>query len=134
MEQEKFEYEVKVREKRAAPNAAQKAKLKRIKDEIAGKPKRIYRGRVYKKKAYAKVLPEGWDNRSWRLQVYDFLKECAEKHDVSIEKLLIDMGYGKAKHKLWFNGMKRDVKRYKMQSLEQLQEIGRYCAVPFVLY
>lgn len=133
MEQEIHGYEVKTEKRKAAPQRRKLPNYRMVVDPKTGKRLSQY-GKMYKKKAFAKPLPEGWDVRSWRLQIYSFLEECAEKHGCSVTKMLRDIGYDKSKYILWAKYMKEDNKRCNLQNLNQIQKIAQYSGVPFVLY
>lgn len=80
-----------------------------------------------------KSVPEDWDNRDWRLQIYAWIAECAEKFDCSPLEFIRSCGYTKNKHKVWLEAMSKENKVFFMLNITMIQDMARKAHHPFVL-
>ena len=87
----------------------------------------------FKAVEFPKELPDWWDMRSYRQQIYAWIDSIGEQYGVSALVIFRNCGYDLDKHRQFLNGMKNDDKRYVEISLGQIQKIARLTNTPFVL-
>ena len=107
------------------------AKKKRI-DPITGKRLGQY-GKMARKVDFFEQTPEGWDNRSWRLQIYSFLEKAAANVNTTPRHMLTNAGYNTEAHMAWLRAMRLDIKTYNNTHLEMITKIARMTNTPFIL-
>ena len=79
------------------------------------------------------MMPDWYDTRDWRLQVYSWLEECANKYNTTVYHLLRSCGYDKPKHRVWAMKMKGGYKDYSLINMVMIQSISRKTGVPFYI-
>ena len=80
-------------------------------------------------------IPPGLSDKSWRLQVYDWLLECSEKMGTYPIKLLCD-AHG-SRDKRWNKfvvAMRRDDPKYKFLVPKEICVITRKTGIPLIIY
>jgi hypothetical protein len=106
---------------------------KQVLDPITGKRLNRY-GKMPKKVVFFDFLPEGWDTRPWRLQVYSFLEKAAENVGTTPRHMLTNMGYNTEANMTWLQAMRKDNPKYKRMQMDMLVKISRLTNTPFTLY
>jgi len=79
------------------------------------------------------MMPDWYDTRDWRLQVYSWLEECANKYNTTVYHLLRSCGYNKHKHRVWAMKMKGGYREYNLIIMNMIQDISRKTGVPFYI-
>lgn len=105
---------------------------KRTIDPITGKRANRY-GKMPRIIKFHETTPEGWDNRSWRLQIFSFLEKAAANMDTTPRHLLANAGYNTSANIAWLTAMKKDNPQYHRTNLEMLSRIARLTNTPFTL-
>jgi len=105
---------------------------KRAIDPITGKRTNRY-GKMPRIIKFHETTPEGWDNRSWRLQIFSFLEKAAANMDTTPRHLLANAGYNTSANIAWLTAMKKDNLQYNRTNLEMLSKIARLTNTPFTL-
>jgi hypothetical protein len=105
---------------------------KRTIDPITGKRANRY-GKMPRIIKFHETTPEGWDNRSWRLQIFSFLEKAAANMDTTPRHLLANAGYNTSANIAWLTAMKKDHPQYHRTNLEMLSRIARLTNTPFTL-
>lgn len=105
---------------------------KRTIDPITGKRANRY-GKMPRIIKFHETTPEGWDNRSWRLQIFSFLEKAAANMDTTPRHLLANAGYNTSANIAWLTAMKKDNLQYNRTNLEMLSKIARLTNTPFTL-
>jgi len=108
------------------------SKKKKV-DPITGKRIGQY-GKMRKKIEFHEFTPEGWDNRSWRVQVYDLLVEAANKFDTTPFVMLANMGYDTNRNKQWVKMMRMDAQVYRKIQMDLIVKVSRLTHTPFIIY
>jgi hypothetical protein len=105
---------------------------KRAIDPITGKRTNRY-GKMPRIIKFYETTPEGWDNRSWRLQIFSFLEKAAAKMDTTPRHLLANAGYTTSANIAWLRAMRLDNPQYHRTNLEMLSRIARLTNTTFTL-
>lgn len=105
---------------------------KRVLDPVTGKRLNRY-GKMPRIIQFYETTPEGWDNRSWRLQIFSFLEKAAAKMDTTPRHLLANAGYGTPANIAWLRAMRLDDPKYHRTHLAMLSKIARLTNTPFTL-
>lgn len=108
------------------------AKKKKV-DSITGKRLGQY-GKMPRSVTFFEQTPEGWDNRSWRLQIYSFLQKAAENVNTTPTHMLKNMGYDANANKSWVYAMKKDKDKYRTIRMDMIVNIARMTNTPFTIY
>jgi hypothetical protein len=107
-------------------------KKKQVIDPITGKRLGKY-GKMPKKVVFFEEVPEGWDVRSWRLQVYSFLERAAANVNTTPRHMLMNAGYNTEANIKWMYAMKRDDEGYRHIRLNMIERIARITNTTFTL-
>ena len=107
-------------------------KKKQVIDPITGKRLGKY-GKMPKKVVFFEEVPEGWDVRSWRLQVYSFLERAAASVNTTPRHMLMNAGYNTEANIKWMYAMKRDDAGYRHIRLNMIERIARITNTTFTL-
>jgi hypothetical protein len=107
-------------------------KKKQVIDPITGKRLGKY-GKMPKKVVFFEEVPEGWDVRSWRLQVYSFLERAAANVNTTPRHMLMNAGYNTEANIKWMYAMKRDDAGYRHIRLNMIERIARITNTTFTL-
>lgn len=102
-------------------------------DPITGKRLNRY-GKMPRKVTFFEVTPEGWDNRSWRLQVYSFLEKASANVGTTPRHMLTNMGYDTEANMTWMRNMRLDNPRYRKMQMDMIIKIARLTNTPFTIY
>jgi hypothetical protein len=78
-------------------------------------------------------VPEGWDTRSWRLQVFSFLERAAANVNTTPRHMLMRAGYNSNANIDWMYAMKEDNEVYRVTHLAMLAKIARMTNTTFTL-
>jgi len=107
-------------------------KKKQAIDPITGKRLGKY-GKMPKKVVFFEEVPEGWDVRSWRLQVYSFLERAAANVNTTPRHMLMNAGYNTEANIKWMYAMKKDDAGYRHIRLNMIERIARITNTTFTL-
>jgi hypothetical protein len=107
-------------------------KKKQVIDPITGKRLGKY-GKMPKKVVFFEEVPEGWDVRSWRLQVYSFLERAAANVNTTPRHMLMNAGYNTEANIKWMYAMKKDDAGYRHIRLNMIERIARITNTTFTL-
>jgi hypothetical protein len=86
-----------------------------------------------KKVVFFEEVPEEWDVRSWRLQVYSFLERAAANVNTTPRHMLMNAGYNTEANIKWMYAMKKDDAGYRKIHLNMIERIARMTNTTFTL-
>jgi hypothetical protein len=107
-------------------------KKKQIIDPLTGRRLGQY-GKMPKKVVFFEEVPEEWDVRSWRLQVYSFLERAAANVNTTPRHMLMNAGYNTEANIKWMYAMKKDDAGYRKIHLNMIERIARMTNTTFTL-
>jgi|LakMenE09Jun09ns_1017247.scaffolds.fasta_scaffold03217_2 hypothetical protein len=107
-------------------------KKKQVIDPLTGRRLGQY-GKMPKKVVFFEEVPEEWDVRSWRLQVYSFLERAAANVNTTPRHMLMNAGYNTEANIKWMYAMKKDDAGYRKIHLNMIERIARMTNTTFTL-